>query len=1139
MTYSIDASFKYVVTLEAIAGMDFIRLYEDMENVPADALGAFEFAWTGCEFSRRQGPNHPYNFPQKPLSEYSRYPWESISPVQMDTQFGVSPGMDSTGKMPFSLRLFDPWSDAIASSFANFWSDISSDAAMVFIDRMEMWEDHEYAVWHSSPRLAVEFVYRKPTLQFVYKIGRGSRSSCIGFYDHAKDIEAMKTLEHESSGIPVDGAIFKTGMFPTSHALNLQNWQGTLSLDKTKDWMLTYAGGRAKPVFVNSPYKNADEFYQAIIHNEFVNQLALSGTRQNHGFGPTSSRQILESWIPGYQVFGHQLTRSQRSRVEAVMLLMAYVHAGEDYMPMRPMLAGHPNFLSDVRSTPCGMAFLFPEHPAAEEWSDEFEAYLSLNTRYHTRPAVEAWGTRGGRWTENLGTYVWAFLRPASRGAFCLKSRDGVERLCNSQLAELGDWLVNALSAPFAGESPTWMKQIVEESARNVGSRRHFWGIVDPAGGPRRVHPPLGAHSERRKTPRTMWYLGRALMNYSPLTAEHIMWAARPTDQDMEATVDQGDPFNAMYSQPDNRGTNPHLQSAKYTGYGITLRAAVDTPRELSIHLLQIDDGPNYRWGTAGEGACGIIYFYANGKAYSHNGGEDAGDRIDQDTDFSTNFGVWKGGAFRSIGQNVLSRPLYDLSFAQLAHIVPREGTAAYSWPEYVGRIVLLAGDDYFLIYDRVFNPEINHRFSWFVRKGDDFPHIAVLSGNARQEAGLLSSVETDSTSGRWMEGAGDSLVLITHKDGIAAERAPFGARVHVAEGTDLVFMTGTAVQFQEGKKSFSGTSGILRERKDGTHVALFHGTHIGAAGLSFTTSDTELGISATISADKRITGMYFAPSVSEVEIGLPPNSDKLLVYIDGAAVDGSRSSDGISIKLPAGQHQWELTAGLPVPLAPKIERTESAAGGAIVYGEVVASAPHYTLEMSSDNATTWTERGSGADPAFTLTGLGEGKYHVRLIARNAAHSSAPGPEYPVYVTNDPPAPPDGLRVELSKGAVEIHWGEVLGTTEYRLYRKSPTDSGFRVVYAGRSTRWQDLDAAVGGVAVPRSSRANPSVGRYTEYYVTSVSHIGESRPSRSANTDPNSWRNWNPTPGERFRRTVERTEGSMPNDGMGRYYPE
>lgn len=32
------------------------------------------------------------------------------------------------------------------------------------------------------------------------------------------------------------------------------------------------------------------------------------------------------------------------------------------------------------------------------------------------------------------------------------------------------------------------------------------------------------------------------------------------------------------------------------------------------VNLQQIDDGPNYRWGRAGKGGNGIIYYYANGK---------------------------------------------------------------------------------------------------------------------------------------------------------------------------------------------------------------------------------------------------------------------------------------------------------------------------------------------------------------------------------------------------------------------------------------------------------------------------------------------------------------------------------------------
>lgn len=1144
ITYHSEAGANYVATVECVAGMDYVRLHENMEALPADSFGAFDFAWTGCDFSYRQGPNHPYNFPRHPLGNYTMYPWEKIAPAHMDTQFGVSPGLSPTGRVPFSLRLFEPWSDASAACFANFWSDASSDAAAIFIDHMEDWEDHEYSIWHSSPRLAVEFVYTAPALHFLWKIGRGSRSTCLCFYDHAHDIHVMKTLEERSKGIPGNGAVFHSGLFPTSYALELQNWQGVLNLNKVKNWVLDYPKDARlpQPIFASIPFKDTDEFYRTVSRSDFVSQLALSGVRQNNGFGPVSSRQILESWVPAYEVFRSQLNFDERRNIDAILLLLGYVHAGEDYMPMQRMLAGHPNFLSDVKSTPCGIAFLFPDHPAADLWADEFEAYLRMNTRYHTRPAVDAWGACGGRWTENIGTYVWAFLRPASRAAFLLKCRDGYERLCGPRLANLGDWLVNSLSAPFDGESPETLKRIEQESARDEGARRHYWGIVSPSAGPRRVYPPIGAHAERRKPPRSLWYLGNSLRNFSPLTAEYLMWAARPTDQDMEATADQEDTYGVMYSQVDNKGTNPHLRSTKYTGYGITLRASVDTPRELSIHLQQIDDGPNYRWGTAGEGVCGVIYFFANGKAYSHNGSEDAGDRIDQDTDFCTNFGVWKNGAFRSIGQNVLTSPLFDLSVAQFAQVVPRYGPNAYSWPEYVSRSILLAGDDYFLIYDQVFNPEVAHRFSWFVRKGDDFPNIILLSSNPRTEVDLFTEIETETTSGKWAEGMGNSLAFITHKNGIRAEHASFGARVFSAGGVDLVFLGNDHIDFQEGDKAFQGSSGIIRNHKEWTEIALFHGSRISAGGVTISTGSADLGISATLSRDGAIRGFYFVQSTAGIEIALPQRLTNPILYIDGAKVRGATADGQLSVNLPAGRHQWEITSEQPIPLAPQIERTEYTNGGAVIHGFPVASSTDYVLEISADNAQTWTQVTSAFEPIFTLSGLICGKkYHVRLRARNSAHTSPADLEYPLYITQDPPPPPDGLHVELAPGEAEVSWGQVLGVTEYRLYRRTSEREQFVVAYAGRSMHWTDSDAStVAPAASPLDTAENGNnISRVIEYYITSVNQIGESRPSRRGSTDPASWKNWNPTSREPFRRTVERTEGNLPNDRNGRYYPD
>ena len=163
-------------------------------------------------------------------------------------------------------------------------------------------------------------------------------------------------------------------------------------------------------------------------------------------------------------------------------------------------------------------AFLFPEHPMASEWADEFEKYLDLNTRYHTRPPVETWEAKGGRWTENLGTYVWAFLRPVVRTEFALRTfYDGKNRLANPRIAQLGDWAVNSLSAPFDGEDI----EVYRDSKGVIP--KHYWGTVTKDRAPARLNPPQGAHSARRMPPRAVWYIGNSLRNYQPLLAEQLM----------------------------------------------------------------------------------------------------------------------------------------------------------------------------------------------------------------------------------------------------------------------------------------------------------------------------------------------------------------------------------------------------------------------------------------------------------------------------------------------------------------------------------------------------------------------------------------------------------------------------------------
>lgn len=1121
LTYKTEGGSCYIARVQCSSGNDFVRFQENMEGMRPGVQGVFTSTWSGFSVTHRQAPNHPYPISGK-IHSYNEYLWETIGEPWV-----FHPEVLPDGELPFTLGNYQTWTAFHTGTFANFWDEHSGDALGVFVDKGGTWQDHEYTNHVESPALQVRYFYQNGRLSWKWPIVRGTRSTCIACYDHVKDKEAMHMLEQEAQGIQQNGFTYQAGLILGSHLHFLQNRYGTLDLNCVKDWVLDYPASSRKPpvIFSAGSVKDADELERRVMAGPYVCTLPVNGTRENGGagpfpgrsivnFSPVPSRQVQGWWIDGFNRCSSTMSERQRKRLTAMYLFMAYVCADDDFMPFVPMLSGHPNFLADVKGVPPAMSFLFPDHPMASRWADLWEKCVEINTRYSTRPDVKTWDACGGRWTENLGTYVWAFLRPSLRTDFLLRKYDGVERFISPQLAEMADWLVNSLSAPFDGET--------EEAYRALQTLDdgHEWGALAPGKGPRRVHPPQGAHSERRIPPRSLWYLGTCLQRYAPLQAEYAMWAARPTDQDMETALGSDEPWNVMYHSADNLGTNPRLRSCKYTGYGIVMRSAVDMPEELSIHLQQIDLGPNYRWGVAGEGGCGVIYFFAAGKAYSYNGAEDVGDRDDQDTDFCTNFAVFKDGEFRSIGENVLSRPFYDLGLGQFAEIVPRQEPGAYSAPEYISRSILLAGHDYFVLYDNVLHPQIDHRLSWFVRRGSELPTIKLVRGVSGAKESQRTEIQTAATTGVWFDGLGDSMAVVSHRKDLEVKGTHYGCHVSGPGVDDLVFRNPDPVHFADGATIFAGTSGLIRVSKDKCDFALFHGTQIGVSGVRFSTTDTDLGIGGTFVPEQALYGEYYAPKPSSLKIEILSLSENMTFYVDGAAKSGKRQTNALSVDLEAGHHHWELTTKLPVPMAPHILRTENHAVGARVIAAPVAAAIQYRFELSKDGGATWTMIGLQSAPEMFVSGLANGaKVHVRAVALNAEHESAPGVEYPLYISNEAPPPPDGLRVRLSNGAAELSWGEVLGVSEYRLYARMAGDGKFRLLYRGLDRAYLDKSAGIQlANPIPDDSNGEPHAG-IIEYCVSCVNGNGEGARSRTADTNPGSWRNWDPKPGEPFRR--------------------
>ncbi len=1142
ISYDTAAGSRYIANVQAVGGLDFVRFTENMEAVKPGVRGTFTSRWSGFHPTNRQAPNHPFPLPNH-IAPYDSYNWEAIG-----APFPPHTAPLPEGELPFALGIYQSWTAFHNTTSACFWDKHSNDALGIFIDKVSDWQDHTYANHVESDLLLVRYFHREGVLSWQWPIVPGTRSTCIAFYDHDKDKQAMHQLEAASKSVEKDGIKYEVQMAATSHAMQLQNVYGTLDLNRIKDWVLEYSDDARHPpvIFSTGQAKDAADIHARVLSSPFVCTLPIYGPRENGGggdipgrgivnFSPVPSRQVTAWWVDGFNRFRASMTPQQRRQLTAMYLFIAYVCMSDDFMPITPMLAGHPNFLADVKAVPACMSFLFPDHPMAATWADHWQKCVQLNTHYNTRPTVESWNATGGRWTENLGTYVWAFLRPSLHADFLLRHFDNRERFLTPELAQMAGWIVNALSAPFMGETKAALDEL------EVLDRGHSWGVVTPGMSPQRVHPPQGAHSERRIPPRSLWYLGTCLQRYAPLAAEHAMWAARPINQDMETRPnDPVYPWNIMYPGPDNLGTNPHLRSSKYTGYGITMRAAVGTPDEVSVHLQQIDQGPNYRWGNTAEGGCGVIYYFAAGKSYSFNGTEDVGDRDDQDTDFSTNFGAYKEGIFRSIGMNVLSRPFYNLGCAQFAELVPREAPAPYSTPEYLSRSILLAGHDYFIVYDAVMNYTIDHRFSWFTRNGSELPTIKLLRGWTGSRESQRTEIKTSETTGVWFDGLGDSMALISHRMDIEAEPTKFGCHVHAPGIDDLVFRNPDPIHYAKDDIAFEGTSGIIRKRADRTEFALFHGTRLSIAGLTFTTEDTDLGISGSIIAAQPLGGEYFAPNPTVLTITTPSPDAKTIFYIDGEAARAQSNSSATIVQLTAGQHRWELTSDLPVPVAPRVLRTENHSGGAAVILASAASATSYHLELSKDSGNSWIPAASSANPRIDLNGLPNNtKIHIRAMASNAKHTSAPCDEYPLYVTSHPPPTPDGLRVDLFDGSATITWGEILGASQYRLYVRSPGEHNFRVLYQGLDRSYTDKHPSIrrpDTIPGETTSTPHPNV---IEYCVTAINANGESPRSYIANTDPASWINWNPRPGEPFRREWNFPADEPPSPSeWPRYYP-
>ncbi len=1169
--YDFDDGGVYTATVKIVAGYTFVELTEDIHGLTKDDAVEMDMDWNGF--------NPTLRFPAGCFDLTTNSHWLGIDDPVITPDIEEDPKWmpgneieDPSTNMAFELAAYSGNGVRDATPVASFWENHPDGSELsVFSLNTLKWQDHQYGVWQPTPDLQVHFRHDPVSgvLHWTWPLLTGSRSTGISLDDAARAESAtekfVKLYLEESQKYGGSSQVQDMREVRMRSAQLLRSWYGTLSLNRVKDMVLTYPDdARQAPPFIDfGEIKSIDQFDARLQHSA----LALYPLGTNLVAMDIRHRELYDALIPAYDHFHSDLPdadKKLRGGDDSAGRLYEFHrrHGRRPHLPRR-----HAEYVRDGFSVPAEATFLFPDHPMATQWRDQFGKTLRLMACYYTRPDVPAWDALGGRWTESLSVYNWAYLRPTEQGEYCAESGDHQNRFANPWMAMRGRWMVDELTAPVFNPMPYWRqpKDPNQPAVAKPPPISKDWKTGMPLSaefGFDRQYLSHGAHGSGTSilVPWEAGNLGALLRHYDPMTAEHLLWAssqARSKDNG-EMSPDNLWTRQILGSIPENSGTKPHFQSCKYTGHGIILRAGVDTPEELSIHLDQIDAGPNYRWGDNGQGANGILYFYAAGKVWTGHERENTGDHYDEDTVGTTNFGFMKGGKYRDIGANTLDRPLYDLTIAQFAQLRSLRGPGAYSWPQYDSRSILLVGTDYFAILDRTAAQPVagSGRFSWFQARDLPFPKLVFLKPlTARWDH--WSEVQTECSHGILRDTDGSSLVLVTHKgDAVemrdmtstpisfikSADTRTYAWRkgvkpvagvwpVKAPNSNDLLFINDQPISCAlPTGEVFNGTAGVIRNRDDGsTEMAIFQGSRIGSKDLTIDVPESnETGVSAVFLSPGEISGQYYSPhgvSTLTLTFADPSQLNGSFLFIDGQKQPAKISGASLVMPLSAGHHHWQLTAHLPKPLPANISHTINFAGGASIYFDAVPGADSYQLQSSTDGGQTWQPAATSPASPIKLEGLKpDSKIHVRLIAANAEQTADPGDAYPIYVNDQPPAPPDGLYLHLSANRVDASWGQNLGVGEYRLFRRKlgESDSSWKLLYAGLAQSFTDRDAqgVVPPNELPGPEYAESAPSTIYEYAIAAANGNGQGPMSRPASTDPSDWRVWWPlNQPEQFKR--------------------
>ena len=715
------------------------------------------------------------------------------------------------GKLPVTIEPYEnavPWCQSKYIAF----SEENLTAGLFIRDNLD-WKEDTYDIWGSHRSFGITFYYENETLRAVFPSKNCARRVAIAVYPEADPVTIRPMWMRYA-------------------------W---INLDKVRRWVLDWEEPQNQyPRFFDQQHgvPTLAEYYAQ-------NGMPLNGSLMEgmintrsatvndlEDIGPVSNREFAD-WTVCFDVTAAEMTSAQYKRAKAFFAFMAYVTQDENYTPTRNMLAGHPNFLADTVAASGYVAAMFPHHPEREMFRQYFDDCVAANLEYHIRPDVAAWHALGGRHTENLSCYSQYNLRTVMHTTMLLTKCGYRSALSCPKGAKWLNWYLNTLSAPVEG---------------------------------RRMYPQQGAHCHDPEISYFLNGFAQVMEADYPELAKNYYAACKGSPL-INWIVHYYDPYRVFFTPKFH--DEICLKSEKFTGYGCILREAVGTDAEVSLHVQQLDRGPNYRWGCFENTGNGGIFYYAAGKRYSFVAIEDTGDRNLGAEEGSCGFCVQQGHTFHNIGFHELTEPMFV--FPQIKSIKLLADPKIEQYYKY--RRASLVGKDYAVLYDAVTHMRARGRFTWSVNAAEDYPHIfQLLPGTGFTETGALTSVPTanygvvemklsQQSKYRAYEGNGNFLTLVSHRPDMQAKRTEFGAQVTLPERTDFVFEDQARIRYAENGLIFDGFSGLITRSADGFSGALLEGTKIGCgsfraelsgkAGFNF--APTAHGFSGKLQAEETV----------------------------------------------------------------------------------------------------------------------------------------------------------------------------------------------------------------------------------------------------------------------------------------------